>query len=376
MSVKKRKELNVYIIDPHVLMRQMFVVMLRNLEGISVIDSTYETSEDHVISVIKKHAPDVIFLGVDRQDSKEMQLFHLLRREYSYIPVILLTPLSKEGAFIAISALKNGAVDFITRPCKKSGLVLANSHFHKRVLPIIKMVPRLNLNLPAAEKPAATLELESNEVTANRLKQLPISADLVVIGGCTGGVRPLFKVISGLPEQLPVPVVVVQHMPKIYTHVLAEELDRISPLNVREAQNNSLLLPGQIYVAPGGYHTVVKNNESRNKLFIHRGPREHKNRPSIDSFIRSAIQVYRDRVLGVFLSGAGRDGILGAKYLKESGSQVILESEESALLWQLPGKIHDLNFSLGKFPADRLGIEITKQIFSPKRKKSKGLING
>jgi two-component system, chemotaxis family, protein-glutamate methylesterase/glutaminase len=368
-SVENQKQLSAVIIDSHVLMRQILASMLRQVESVDNIESLSATTGMPLLSGFQENEPDIIFLGINSFDSAEMQLFAEIRRSYPHIPVILITNLNKDGARIALHGLKEGAVDYITKPDRDIGLVLANKHFYKRVLPLLSYLPHLNLELLKKSKPVSVSELEVMKVISDRSKQISNHVEVVVIGACLGGVRSLYQLISALPEKIHVPVIIVQHMPKIYTRELADDLDRITPLNVREAQNNSSLLPGQIYLAPGGYHTVVKSEGARKSLFIHRGPRENHNRPSIDVLFRSAVQAYSDKVLGVFLSGGGNDGVLGANYITDAGGEVIIESEKSSLLWQLPEKIQNNITKPSSFNADRIGVEIAKRIYSPSKRK-------
>jgi two-component system, chemotaxis family, protein-glutamate methylesterase/glutaminase len=368
-SVETQNRLKAVIIDSHVLMRQILASMLRRKENVEIIESINLESGMSLLSMFNENEPDIIFLGIDNYKSVEMQVFGEIRRNYPRVPVVLMTPLSRAGAQIALTGLKKGAVDFITKPERNIGLVLANKHFYKRVLPIISHLSSLNMDVLKTSDSLSVSDMEVMRVTSERPNQVSNHIDIVVIGGCMGGVTSLYKLISRLPDKIPVPVVIVQHMPKHYTRELADDLDKITPLNVREAQNNSSLLPGQVYLAPGGYHTVVKNTGSRKSLFIHKGPRENHNRPSIDVLFRSAVQAYRNKVLGVLLSGGGNDGVLGANHISDAGGDIIVESEESSLLGQLSAKVLEENLSSGKYRADQLGVEIVKRLYSRPRKR-------
>ena len=361
---KRLHEVRVFVIDSDVLMRQILASMLRNQDGISLTGSIGFCGVDETILNIKKQQPDVIMLGVESSDCDEMKLFNRVREEFPNVFVILLTPLNGEGAITALQGLKDGAIDYITKPDRRKGLILANWHFHKRVLPIIKSIPKIN-----SERDNKPLFISSDRTVAQegavgRSRMTPRSTELIVIGGCMGAVTSLYKLISKLPENLPVPVVIVQHMPKIYTEELSTELDKITPLNVREARDNSILLPGQIYVAPGGYHTVIKNESGRKRIFLHRGPREHKSRPSIDVLLRSAIQAYQGRVLSVFLSGNGNDGVLGASIVMQNGGNVLMESKESSLVWDMAERISNLKKGINAVAAEALSSEIIKLLKS------------
>jgi two-component system, chemotaxis family, protein-glutamate methylesterase/glutaminase len=367
MRKEKLRDSSIYIVDPHVLMRQILASMLRKLDGVCVMKSTNSADIDEIEKVMDKNMPDLVFLGIESMESEGMVLFHHLRKNYPELPVCVLTSLNEEGGKIALHCLKYGAVDYITKPDRTKGLILASRHFFKRVIPIIRSLKEINRELLKKNDPIFSPGMESNEVTLGRLRISPEKVDLVILAGCTGGVRSLYRLISKLPNYMPVPVLIVQHMPKIYTQQLAAELDRISPLNIREATNKSLLLPGQVYVAPGGYHTVVKNEGSRKMLYMHRGPREHKCRPSVDVTLRSAVQAYNSRILSVFLSGGGNDGVNGARYLYDSGGLIILESKESSLMWDTSKKIQDMGVSDGVYNADQLSKEIMKRVLSKKR---------
>lgn len=363
---KKSRDISVYIIDNQVLMRQMLVRMLKQNVGVHIVGSSHAIELENIISRIEQLKPDVILLGVDKMDSAEMDLFRTIRCNYPALPIVLITPLNKEGAQIAILGLKQGAVDYITKPDSRQNIILAERHFEKRVTPIMYGLSELNVNR-ICQKPL--LQKTSDRdlvVTTGSYVHSPENIDIIVIGGCIGGVQSLFRIISKLPEKFPIPVVIVQHMPKIYTSELATQLDLLSPLHVREAKDKSPLLPGQVYVAPGGLHVVMKNDGSRKKLFLHRGPREHKSRPSVDVLLRSAVQVYGDRVLSLFLSGGGNDGIYGAELVKKAGGEVVVESRESALIWQTPEKISMTLSDIKSYRTEEIIPEIIKIIHTPK----------
>lgn len=366
---KEIREVAVYVLESDLLMRQILCSMLRKETGICLNCLKSFDDFETVFESLKENQPHLLMLGVDEMDSPEMKFFYHVRQELPDIHIVLLTPLTREGAYIALEGLKKGAVDYVTKPDKRNGLILASNHFHKRVLPVVKAVPRLNRIRKASGKKVSDDRKITESLTMAHQRMIPNGIDLIVIGSCLGGVTSLYKIIAGLPEKLPAPVVIVQHMPKIYTEVLAEELDETTLLNVREAKQNSVLIPGQIYVAPGGYHSVIKSNGERKKIVLHRGPREHKCRPSIDVLLRSALQNYDSRVLSVFLSGGGADGIQGASLVLAKGGKVLLESKESSLLWDLNEKIYGLRPGIKSVPAERLASEILKQLHPENLKK-------
>lgn len=354
--------LKILITDSQVLIRQILVSILREVGDHLSPVSLQMKSPKFIEAAIERIQPDVIFLGLEGNRKNELVLLKLIRKKYPELPIVVMTPLSETGAEIALQALRLGAVEFITKPDTKLGTMLSMRHFRKRVIPLSRVLSDLNKESLSSMELRDFSVSEIRKVVDKKSSHLSSNVKLIVIAGCTGGVKELFHLVSGIPQGIPVPIVIVQHMPKIYTHKLASQLDKITELNVREAQNESPLLSGQIYIAPGGFHTIVRSDGTRSVLNIHRGPRENKNRPSIDVLLRTAANTYKNKLLAVFLSGGGTDGIAGAKLVDETGGKIILQSRESALLWEINDSIDMQIPSLIKSPSHTLHQEVLKHI--------------
>lgn len=358
------KEIKAYIIDSNVLVRQTLVNIIRSENGISFFGTSKDASILEYVTDIREKNPDVVFLGINDEDCIERKLFYQLRKVYPSLPIIVITPTNEEGAGIAISCLKHGAVDFISKPENSGRLVLARQHFAKRLVPLIHSIDRLNMDRETnalTEIPIPKRMLKKSSYSTY-LKRLNHSLELVVIGGCTGGVRSLFSMLPVLPENLSVPVIIVQHMPKTYSRKLAQELNDNSRVTVCEAKNQQVLRAGKVYLIPGGYHAALKNEGLYKTICLHRGPREENSRPSLNVLLRSASYIYRDQLLGIILSGIGDDGVLGARHITDKGGQVILESKESALLWDLPEKLENQGITKETMSAEFLGREIARRV--------------
>ncbi|MDZ7717628.1 MAG: chemotaxis protein CheB [Balneolaceae bacterium] len=356
--------INVMIVAPSVLVRQMLSRILKGERNISDLYAMGNSENDTTLLEIEKRSPDLLFLSLDSVHSREIWLLKSIINMHPEIPVVLLTPLNSQGAQAALFGLKMGALDYITIPENNHGVVLAERHFRKRIVPLIKALPKINMRAGIGNQ--IFLSQTSSVSTQSKSTQKG-PFELIVISGCLGGVQSLYELLSSLNDQIPVPVIIVQHMPKIYTREFAADLDLITPLNVREAEQNSILLPGQVYVAPGGFHTVIKNRGRRQVINKHRGPREMKFRPSIDVLLKSAVNFYQGRVLGVFLSGGGEDGVRGAEKLLAAGGEVLLESGKSSRIWDLPGNVQSIDSSIPQYHSHQLGREILKRIMRPKK---------
>lgn len=348
------------IIDSRVLVRQMLSQILRDEVNVTNLITMENLRNDQTLLEIENHKPDLLFLGLESVHAKEFWLLKSILNMYPGIPVVLLTSLTSQGARAAIAGLKIGAIEYITIPDSTEGVVLAEKHLKKRIIPLIHALPKLNLQ--GNHRNQIILSQSSSVATQRKSKQ-KVSVEVVVISGCMGGVRSIYDVVSSIRE-LSVPVIIVQHMPKIYTRELAADLDMITSLNVREAEENSILLPGQVYVAPGGYHTILKNTGRRNIMKTHRGLREMKNRPSIDVLLRSVVNVYQSRILGVFLSGGGKDGVSGAKKLLAAGGEILVQSKTSSKLWDLPGNVMSIDDTIHQYDSDELGDAILSRLIS------------
>jgi len=370
---KRSQNITAFIIDSNVLMRRILSSMLQKEKGVTVSGSTGNSNFEWVESTIKDKQPDLLFLGIERSDSDEMKLFYQLRNAFPALHIILLTLLNEEGAKVALHGLKNGAIDYITKPENNRGLILADTHFHKRIIPVLKMIPKFNQKNNSGILPNISDRKVSKEFFNDVGRMNPLSIELVVIGSCMGGISSIYQILSTLPENLSVPVIIVQHMPRIYTEVFSKDLNEISKLSVEEAKHGSVLVPGTVYISPGGYHTVIKNEGGHKRIMLHKGPREHKCRPSVDVLLRSAVQEYGGRLLGIFLSGGGNDGVLGALRILEHGGIILLESRESALISELAKKVKYLNSEIPELPAEEISREIMKLIKSFEQKRTQRL---
>jgi len=354
----KPDHIKVFIIDKDVLMRRKLSNILKKEADVSIYVSADESGFEKVISRAKNEQLSLLFLGVEELKSKEMDLFYKLRESRPNLNIVLMPRLNSKGAAVVLQGLNRGALDYVTKPDSNVGLLFADRHFHKRVIPLLKAVRKQINRLEDVKSIDSDDRAESKAYFPEVGQMSPAAIDIIVFGGCLGGVPSLYKIITDLPESLDIPVVVVQHMPKYFTRKLSEDLDRLSNVKVKEATDSCLLSPGTVYIAPGGFHSVIKNDYGQKQIVLHKGPREHKCRPSIDVLLRSAVKECDGNVLAVLLSGIGKDGVLGALNVLENGGIIMLESRESTQLPELVEKVKMLNSSIREIPAEKMSQEI------------------
>lgn len=324
----------VLIIDQNILVRRAISNILQQEEEFEVCWIAEESP--NIKAVVREHDPDVVLLSLEDMQSEGFTILSMLRIKFPKLPVLIISPRTTEGAEAAINALRVGAIDFITKPEHKNLILFAERHLEKRLTPLIKAAKKIHdfhsLDSEILESlihPQRTFEQikESEEAS---------TTEIVVIGGCTGGVQALFKLVSALPADLQVPVVIVQHLPRTYTKYLASKLDSVSDITVREVQGDEKLESGDVWIARGGYQCEISQSGYRYVLNTHRGLRENNMRPSIDVLFRSAAHTFGNRTLGILLSGCGYDGVAGAEEIRNHEGQILVQDPRSAIAPELP----------------------------------------
>ena len=186
--------------------------------------------------------------------------------------------------------------------------------------------------------------------------------DVVVIGTSTGGPNALAAILPRLPADFPVPVLIVQHMPPMFTRLLAERLSAQGPLRVQEAISGQALLPGQAWIAPGDYHLCVFRDGTQVKLLTHQDPPENSCRPAADVLLRSVAKTFGPNMLAVILTGMGQDGLRGCQAVREAGGQVIAQDEATSVVWGMPGQVAKAGFADQTLPLDMIADEIVRRV--------------
>jgi two-component system chemotaxis response regulator CheB len=339
------------VIDEEVLVRQLISRVLSDDKQIEIV-GTY-SSISNISDTISKAEPDIVLLDISGKKVNGMDTLAEINRLFPLLPVVVLSERTEHGASKALEAVEDGAWDFITKPEKQGIILFADRHFRKRIGPAIKSAVKAH-RLLWEDIQEKKVKGRVKEITS--FQEIPVKQkiDIVVMGGCSGGPKALLNIIPRLPADFPVPVIISQHMPKIYTKVFAEKLNKVSHIQVDEAYAGARLQSGQVWIAPGGYHIMIKSNGLEDVISLHKGPRENTCRPSIDILFRSAADVFGSHVLGVLLSGRGRDGVLGSRYIHSNGGQILVQDRSSSLTWELPELIVNMDLAHGILPLDQM----------------------
>ncbi len=333
-------KIKVLVVDDSAFMRKSLSIMLESDPAIEVIATALDGLDG--LNKVKNLKPDIITLDIEmpRMDGLTA-LKHIMKQ--SPTPVIMVSSLTTEGADETLKALDLGAVDFIPKASSFVSVAIAaiKEDLIRKVKAFAKnkksVVTRLNT---FHKRNIGSNNSKVKSTPASNIKVLPkANYRAVVLGVSTGGPISLQKVVPVLSSKLNVPTFIVQHMPPKFTASLAQRLNNMSSLQVKEAENNEIVKNGVVYIAPGGMHMTLRKNGMNIVISISEQPKETLHKPSVDVLFESAEKVYGKNVLSVIMTGMGRDGLEGVKKLKAVGAHCIAQEESSCVVYGMPKAI-------------------------------------
>jgi two-component system chemotaxis response regulator CheB len=271
--------------------------------------------------------PDVLVLDLDMPVMDGFETLAAVRHTHPQLPVIVFSHLTRAGAAATLDALALGATGFALKP-RADGIGMAEEMVRAELLPLIAAVAR-----PPAE--TVTAAADGRDAVAHPAhRRATVTA--VVIGVSTGGPNALAELIPSLPASLAVPVFIVQHMPPVFTQMLAERLDRVANVHVVEAADSEPVVAGRVHVAPGGRHMAVRGTPWAATVELTDDAPENSCRPSADVLFRSAARVYGSGVLAVVLTGMGSDGLRGCEAVHAAGGSIMVQDAASSVVASMP----------------------------------------
>jgi two-component system chemotaxis response regulator CheB len=280
-----------------------------------------------------------------------------LRRRHPALPVVMFSTLTSRGAVATLNALTLGASDYVTKPANVGSITAAIENVRNELIPKIKALCRWKDEGNAPRPPRSSAEAAARSGAALRL--LPaVRPEVIAIGVSTGGPNALTEIFRQLPADLAAPVVVVQHMPPVFTRYLAERLDAVSPLAVREAKAGDLLAPGGAWLAPGDFHLALARTAAGTIARLHQGPPENSCRPAVDVLFRSVAEVYGPAAVAVVLTGMGCDGRRGAEAIRAGGGRVVIQDEATSVVWGMPGSVAEAGLADDVLPLGRMAAHL------------------
>ncbi|MDX6204733.1 MAG: two-component system, chemotaxis family, protein-glutamate methylesterase/glutaminase [Frankiales bacterium] len=333
--------IKVLVVDDSVVVRRLVTTALSSDPEIEVVGTA--SSGRLALDKIGQLNPDLVTLDIEMPDMDGLETLKELRRRHPKLPVVMFSSLTERGAAITLDALTFGANDYVCKPAKVSSPDEAMANVRDQLIPKIKALTIGRSGPAAVARPvAASPVLVRRRVAMPSTSIEPIGpVEVIAIGASTGGPDALASILSKLPADFPVPIVIVQHMPPLFTRLFAQRLNSGCQITVREARDGDLVEPGTVLIAPGDFHLSLRRDGLAVRAVTHQEGPENWVRPAVDVLFRSVAEVYGERALGVVLTGMGQDGIRGVERLVGAGAQIVVQDEATSVVWGMPGVVAD-----------------------------------
>ncbi len=351
----------VLVVDDAVVVRRIVTDALGADDRLEVVGTA--PNGRIALSKIPQLNPDIVTLDVEMPEMDGIETLVELRKQYPSLPVIMFSTLTERGTKVTMDALLKGANDYVTKPANVGSVAEAMQRIREQLVPKIHALcgtPRSGAGLPSASpRPLPPRPVRTTQRPPSR------RVEAIVIGVSTGGPNALSDLLPRLPPSLRVPIVIVQHMPPMFTKLLAERLDARSALTVVEATEGLRLLPGHVYIAPGDHHLEVRSRAADAVTAITQGPPENSCRPAADVLFRTAGAHYGAGLLALVLTGMGHDGRRGAQEIHELGGRVVIQDQASSVVWGMPGAVAEAGVADEVLPLDQIAARIVELVDAP-----------
>lgn len=302
------------------------------------------------INRLRREKVDVIVLDIEMPEMDGITaLPHLLAVDPG-VRIIMASTLTQRNASISIRALQAGASDYVPKPTSASGL--STGEFRREIVEKIK-------GLGATRKRRPQTNANPNAAVLAPLRKSSLAKPgILAIGSSTGGPQALSALMANLRKDLGVPIVITQHMPPMFTNLLAEHMSKSTGWRCKEAVAGDVLTPNTAYVAPGDFHMTVIPFAGKHKIELDLNPPENFCRPSVDPMLRSVVREFGERVLTVILTGMGSDGCKGSRTVVEAGGTVLAQDEASSVVWGMPGAVARAGLCAALLPPPQLAAKV------------------
>ena len=351
-------KVHVLIVDDSASVRQTLQQVLSSDPDIEVIG----TAADPFIAVqrIKERTPDVITLDVEMPRMDGLTFLEKIMTQHP-IPVVICSTLSERGSDTGLAALEKGAVDIITKPKMGTQEFFRESCIH--ICDVVKSAAHVRvkqwkprpLPLKVAPKLSADVILEKPKLNA----MIQTTDKIVSVGASTGGTEALRSFLEALPPDAP-GILIVQHMPEHFTARFAERLDGLCKVTVKEAVDGDSVIRGQVLIAPGNKHMLLKRSGARYYVEVKEGPLVSRHRPSVDILFRSTARYAGRNAIGVIMTGMGDDGARGLLEMKQAGAETIAQDEASCVVFGMPAEAIKLGGAGHIMPLSRISSEVVR----------------
>ena len=354
------RKIRVLVVDDSVVARRLVSDVLSADPAFEVVGTA--ATGPIALRKIPQVNPDVITLDIEMPEMDGLATLREVRKIYARLPVIMFSTFSERGAAATIEALALGANDYVTKPTNVGSVGAGMEQVRSVLLPKIRaLCPGFGSSEVLGATPRKFLRTPSG-APAGRGSAPDIRVDVLAIACSTGGPNALAIILPDLPRHFPVPIVIVQHMPPMFTTMLAAHLSKKCQITVSEAVDGEPLRAGHALIAPGDYHLGLERRANGIVTRLHQGPPENSCRPAADVLFRSVAEHFPGHALGVVLTGMGRDGQRGSEHICATGGRILVQDEASSVVWGMAGSIVQAGLADGVWPVGELGQAINRRM--------------
>ncbi len=352
------EKLKVLVVDDSALYRQVITDIFKTVPQIEVVGMAENGVE--ALERMDSLKPDLVTLDIEMPVMDGLRTLEKMRSKHPGVKTLLISHYTEKGAELTIRALNLGADDFVTKPTR-AGSVDENLRWLKdQLLPRVRQFVPANKTRTGINRIAQYTRQEGVVYPHGRPRAFP--RDVIAIGLSTGGPKCLSNLFRQLPSTMKQAILIVQHMPPLFTKKLADQLNELGTIPAHEAEDYEPVERGKAYIAPGDYHMTVQKENGRHVIRLNQDPPENYCRPAVDVLFRSVAKAYGRRALGVVLTGMGKDGLNGSRMMKEAGAPIIAQDKETSVIWGMPGQIVEHGLADAIAPIDKMYNVITSFI--------------
>ncbi len=336
--LQQGERIRVLVVDDSVVIRRLVTHALEADPLLEVVGA----ASNGVIALerIPQLNPDVITLDIEMPEMDGLEMLRHVRREYPRVRVIMFSTLTERGAAVTLEALTLGADDYVAKASNAGSLDRSMARLRDELIPKIRQFFHAPEQKPAPVlAPRAHAEAFAPASHLPRLHPPRERPQVIVIGVSTGGPAALGEILPQFPANFPLPILLVQHMPPLFTRLLSERLAAVCHLPVEEARDGEPVTSGRILIAPGDFHLKVAANGLNVRTLLDQSPPQNSCRPAVDALLLSIGEVYHGASVAAILTGMGQDGLRGAQVLKAQGATVLAQDEASSVVWGMPGAV-------------------------------------
>lgn len=351
-------KIRVLVVDDSVMIRRLVSEVLSGDPAIEVIGVA--ANGRIALGKIALLKPDLLTMDVEMPEMDGLQALKAIRKTDKRLPVVMFSALTGRGAATTIDALSAGASDYVTKPSNVGSTMETIARIREQLIPKVKALCGVHESAPVALRSPSSAPLRPKPV----LRIAGVGArrvDILAIGVSTGGPNALAELLPALAGDFPLPIVIVQHMPPVFTRLLADRLSAASAIAVREGVAGEEIKPGVAWVAPGDFHMVLEKTAAGARLALNQQAPENSCRPAVDPLFRSVLQIYGAATLGLILTGMGQDGLKGCEQVVQAGGQVLAQDEATSVVWGMPGFVAQAGLAEKILPLNQIAGEVTRR---------------